>query len=216
MFTDHAGAPVRRMSFFSVAMICCTLFLITIVVSATGVVVYGMRIVDSKADNIGDLVNDTLKNLPEIRASLPPALSDAVNDVRSPEYLKQLDIKTKLGESKELRRGNKMRRVFVDITNNGDQVVSLMTMRVMGLNGDGDAIECWSTYAATPLQLDNDWRGPLMPKETRHCSFRHISDEDEEIMKIATEVTEIRVWKGEEAGAAPAGQLAASAHKQSL
>jgi hypothetical protein len=216
MFTDHAGAPVRRMSFFSVALICGTAVLITLLVSATGVVVYGLRIVDSKADNIGELVNDTLKSLPEIRESLPPALSDAINDVRRPDYLAQLDIKTRLGESQDLRHGKKFRRVFVDITNNGDQVVSLMTMRVMGLDENGEAIECWSTYPATPLQLDNDWRGPLLPKETRKYSFRHVSDDGEEIVKVDTEVTEVRVWKGAEDNAAPAKQLTASSRSPSL
>lgn len=192
MFSDTPPQVVKKgMSFFSVSAICATAVIMTVIVSATGLGAYGLRFVDRKTDTIAGLMGQISEHLPELRDSLPPAILDAMDDERQPEYRDKLRISVKMAESGE---GRHYARTVVEIENKGDQTVSMLTMRIVGLDKNGDPVLERKTWAASPMQLDGDWRGPLLPKETRRFAIRTYDNDD--IVTLTHEVTDLRVWCG--------------------
>jgi hypothetical protein len=183
----------KRMSFFSVLALSVTAFLITVVVSAAGIGIYSLRIVDRKADGLVGLVGEVAKNLPDLRDALPPALIDAMDDERRPDYLKQMAIQVRLVEDED--RPSR-RRIIVEVENKGDEVVSMMTLRLIGMDKNGDPVTEHRTWVASPLQLDGDWRGPLLPHETRRFSIRCY--DGDRLASMSHETTDIRLWCGYE------------------
>lgn len=197
MYHDSGTHIVRKpMGFFAVAAMGISAVLVTAILSATGVAMYGLRVVDKKSGNLLELVQEAAKSFPEIRAALPPALADALDDARAPEYRDSLRISAKLSDETD-RWG--YHRASVEVENTGDQTVSLLSMRLIGLDGDGDPAQERSVYAATPLQIENDWRGPLLPRETRRLVVRGFFAEG--VASVVPEITDVRVW---ERHAAPA------------
>ncbi len=51
-----------------------------------------------------------------------------------------------------------------------------------------------SIFAATPLPCEDEWRGPILPGETRKFSTH--MDSRETGLTAEFEVTDIRVWNG--------------------
>lgn len=187
---DSGPVPVirKRLSFLSITILCLTAILVTGMVGAFGIAAYGMRIIDGKTDSLTGMVTEAVRALPEVRKALPPALADALDDERRPDYLANLETSARIIE-KNARGYN---RAVVEITNNGDEVVSLLSLRVVGLNDSGDPIVEESTMGATPIQIDDEWRGPLMPQATRRipvCFW-----EKESLSRVDFEITDVRVW----------------------
>lgn len=192
MYQDGSTTVVnKRMSFLSVTVLSLSAILITVIVSATGLAVFGLRVVDRRADSIADVLVETVRQLPEYQKALPPALADAINDIRQPGYASELEIAVKLTNSDT--RGGQQNAVAV-VKNRGDSVVSLLSLRLVGLNEGGEPIIERNTWAATPLQIEGEWRGPLMPNETRQIPIRLYSHRG--LSKINFEITDIRVWRG--------------------
>ncbi len=187
---DHAPVPVvrKRLSFLSITILCITAILVTALAGGFGVVAYGMRIIDGKTDSLSGMVTELVRSLPEFRQALPPALADALQDVRRPDYLAHIDTSARVIEKSP--RGYS--RAVVEITNNGDEVVSLLGIRVVGINSDGDPVVEDATLGATPLQIDDEWRGPLMPGATRRIPICFWGREG--IAEVHSEITDIRVW----------------------
>lgn len=197
MFND-AGATVvhKRMSFLSVSVISLTAVVIVTVLSGVGIVGYGMHVFDKKADTLVALVGQAAKALPEIRQSLPPALADAMDDERRPDYAKNLDISVRLAKSHDGDRDpSRRQRAVVEVKNNGDQMVTLLSMRLVATDEDGDVIAEVPTWAATPLQIEDDWRGPLLPHETRRLGVW--GQFHDKATNVSCEVTDIRVWRAD-------------------
>ncbi len=193
MFNDSGATVVRKpYSFLAVAAFGLSGVLITAIVCASAIGLYGLRVVDRKADGLIGLVGDAAGKLPELRAALPPALFDAIDDVRSPEYVQSLKVTSSLAPTQD-RWGR--RRVAIEVENHGEQVVSLLSMRVLGLDEDGDAVDERNVWAATPIQLEDDWRGPILPGETRRLLAW--CDDHSKIAGVAHEITEVRVWDGD-------------------
>lgn len=191
MYAEGGNAVVRkRLSCFSVLILSLTAIIVTVVVSASGIVIYGLSVLDDKTDSLVDLVGEAAGALPELREALPPALADALDDERSPEYMDQLDVVVRA--SGEDRWGR--RRCTIQVKNNGDKVVSLLSMRVVGMDDDGDVVFERNTWAATPLQIEDDWRGPLLPHETRRFTVWY--GREDAASKIAHEITDVRIWTG--------------------
>ncbi len=193
MFQHDQGAPVirRRMGFFSVTIMSLSAVIITAIVCASGLGLYSLGIIDAKADSVTGLVEETLRQLPELRAALPPVLADAWDDVRSPEYLSNVAIMVHPSQTSD-RYGR--RRAVVKVENTGDRVISLLSMRIVGVDEAGDPVSECNTWAATPIQADEDeWRGPLMPHETRKFIVRYYCDDAG--VDYEHEVTELRVWQ---------------------
>jgi hypothetical protein len=161
-----------------------------------------LRLVDKKADGLIGLVAETAKVLPEVREALPPALTDAIDDERRVEYRRNLDVAVRLVDREE-RHGRSTGRAMVEVTNTGDEVVSLLSMRLVGLDDDGNAVMERQTWAATPLQIEDEWRGPLLPHETRRFSVwcYRVGDTAE----VTHEITDLRVWRGSQAAERDAG-----------
>lgn len=194
MYHDSGTTVVnKRMSFLSVTILSVSAVLITTILSASGIAVYGMRVIDRKCDSLTMLVGETVRQLPEFRKALPPALADAIDDIRRPDYLTKVEVITKLGRSTESRCG-RVGNAIVEVTNNGDEVISLLSMRLVGVDEDGAPIMEHNTWAATPIQVEDEWRGPLLPHETRRIPVRFFANDD--IKTISHEITDIRVWKG--------------------
>jgi hypothetical protein len=191
MFQNDGGQTVihKRMSFLSVAALSLALVLIAAIVSATGITIYGMRLIDHKTNDLGGLLKETVQALPEIRRALPPALADAVDDERRPDYRTELKFAVRLSQD----QGGDYDRAIVEVENCGDRVVTLLSMRIIGLDKDGEPVVERNTWAATPLQADHDWRGPLLPKETRRFAVPCWTDR--RVAKIVHEVTDLRVWR---------------------
>jgi hypothetical protein len=181
----------KRMGFLSVTAICLTAIVITAVVSTVGLGVYGLRVVDKKSDGLVSLVGNLAKQLPELRDSLPPALYDAIDDERHPEYRGNLRVTVKRVADEKRDR---YCRAVVEVENKGDQTVSLMTLRVVALDKNGEPVSERKTWVASPIQLDDDWRGPILPKETRRFALRYF--DADETASFTQEVTEIRTWAG--------------------
>lgn len=196
MYQEGGTTVVRkRMGFLSVVVVSLAAIIMTVVLCASAIGLYGLRIFDHKADSLSGFVQETLRSLPAVREALPPALADAIDDVRKPAYRENLDVEVRLAGRDQ--RG--CERAVVEVTNKGDEVVSLLTMRVVGSDGGGDPVQEWQVWAATPIQIDDDWRGPILPGETRRFPIHSYGQE--QIERVSHEITEIRVWRGENAGA---------------
>lgn len=167
--------------------------LITVIVCGAAIGAYALNIVDRKLDlgNFGAFGQDLVEAIPAIREALPPVLSDALNDHRAPEYVKQLDLSARLLPSDD----NGWPRAVIEVVNNGDQMVTLLALRLAALDEDGTPVDDFTRYVATPFACDDDeWAGPLLPGATaRHVVYFH---GDDDAASIEVSVADIRVWNG--------------------
>ncbi len=168
------------------------------IASGTAVVLYGMRIIDTKATDVLGFAEGSLDGLlgtlPELLESLPPTLADVLNDRRVPEYAAEIDIDAAFVTDD---RNGGLRPVLT-ITNNGSEVVSLLAVRVAALNANRVPIREWTEVVATPIAIDGEWRGLLFPGETRYVVMsrrRGLSAKNAETVMGVAEISEIRVWQ---------------------
>lgn len=181
--------------------------LITVVICAAGIGLYGLNIADRRAGDLLELTESVAKVLPEWRESLPPALADAIDDRRAPEYRDQLEVSVRPADRDA---NDRHERVVVEVANRGDQTVSLLAGRIVLTSEDGTPIREEATYVATPLTIEDEWRGPLLPGETRrftvdlHCRGKQATG-------ASLEITDLRVWRGPQPQLAqPEQQLSAA------
>jgi hypothetical protein len=172
-------------------------FLITTVVCVTGLGVYGMWIAENKVDRVFSTgerliagIPEWLNALPEWDEALPPAMADALHDRREPDYRQHVDVAVRLVP--ERYRANRQHAV-VEVTNNGTDTISLMALRIVITDEDGVPVYERAAYVATPLTIEGEWRGPLLPDSTRKFTVRVFTDEPDEY-EASYEVTEIRIW----------------------
>lgn len=195
----------RKRSFLSTLALGSSVFAVVVTLSCAAVILYGMRIADRKTDSLVSFVEGLVKAVPDLQQSLPPVLADIFKDERSPGYHKNLAVSVKLVPVPEMR--DAMRPV-IEVANNGEHLVTLLSMRVVVLR-DGDAVAEWNEWAATPIAADRDWRGPLMPGAKRHFTphsaivRRHDSPEN---LEAEVEITDIRVWKSGESNPGAEGR----------
>ena len=185
----HTTQPVRRIPFLSALIFGATAIAMTLIVSVASIVFYGMTMVDRKTDTLTGTVRQLLEELPAIRAALPPALADAISDTRRPDYASHLKIEAAMPVPAERGRPP---IATVAVENSGDEVVSLLAVRVIALDAAQNPVREWTEYLATPLALDGDWRGPLMPGSTRRAVLCRTCPK--EAVSVECEVTELRVW----------------------
>ena len=90
-------------------------------------------------------------------------------------------------------------RPIIELHNRGGELVSLLSMRVVVFDKDGDPVDEFNEWGATPIAADDEWRGPLMPGATRHIVSRYLglgqmfSPAE---LQAGVEITDVRVWKG--------------------
>lgn len=190
-FMDSNGYVVKKpLGFFSIAAIGLSSILVTTILCVSGIAVYGIRTIDRKTTTLQEFVAEMVKVAPQIRAALPPVLADAISDVRTPEYREALRVTAKVAEDRD-RRG--YARAIVSVENTGTETVSLLSMRLVGLDEAGSPAREQELWAATPLQIENEWRGPLLPNETRRIVVYGFADKD--ITGVSPEITDLRVWR---------------------
>ncbi|MBI1824880.1 MAG: hypothetical protein HY287_03265 [Planctomycetes bacterium] len=166
------------------------------IAAVTIIVLDGMKMADRNISNVTHLAKQVIDGLPEIMDSLPSALADALHDRRDPAYATSLETKVQFVED---GRGDGVRPVL-DITNKGDRVVSMLGIRVAAMNDRGVPVRDWTEVVATPIAINDDWRGPLFPHETRHVVLRRgmLRGPSAGTLKGEIEVCDIRVWEAED------------------
>ena len=193
MYPNNAGTTIvrKRISFLAALVLSLSAIIVTTVLSASAIAIYGLKIVDQKTDGVIGLVETVIHGLPDLAEALPPALADALNDERDLAYAANLDVSVRLTDSDRNRRHG--RRAIVKVENIGDRAVSLLSMRLIGLDEHADPVVECHTWAATPIQVDDDeWRGPLLPHSTRRFAVWCYGGD--EAVDMTYEITEIRVW----------------------
>lgn len=79
------GYIVRKpMGFFAVSAMGLSAVLVTAILSATGIALYGIRVVDKKTDNLNELVQEAKNAVLEIQATFEPVRPHAGRNTRSP------------------------------------------------------------------------------------------------------------------------------------
>ena len=161
-------------------------FLTTTVVCATGLGVYTIHTFKTTGFDAAGMVGKVVETLPKWREAMPPAISDAFDDRRAPEYRDQLDVTVKLVE---FRRNHA--RALIEVTNKGQETVSVLAIRARVLDDRGLPTGSSLEYVVSPLAVnDADWPGPLLPGSTRTLE-RWIDAPQGD--KTATEIVELRV-----------------------
>ncbi len=187
----------RRRSFLSTVALGLSGVIVTTLLCVTTIVLYGASIIDAKTGNIFEFAEAVVQGLPELAESLPPAIADVLNDRRQPDYADQLDVSVSLADDTH-RRGI---RPVVVVRNKGDEVVSLLSMRIVVMNEDGEPLSELNEWAATPFAADHDWRGPLLPGAQRRFATNHRfvgKSLSADHLEVDYEITDIRVWEGNE------------------
>ena len=163
------------------------------IAGASCIVLLGMRIADNRITDVLHLADDTIEGLPELINSLPPAIGDVLNDRRAPEYAADLDVDVAFAVDESGRL-----RPVMTIKNNGSEVVSMLAVRVAALLDNGMPVREWTEVVATPIAIENEWRGPLMPNATRHVVLSRCYGHAGKILGNLTpahEISEVRVWQ---------------------
>lgn len=194
MFGNHSPEIVHsKRSFASSFVLGGSFVLVALIGSVTTVGVYALNIVDRKTGNIFEFAEEVVLSLPEIAEALPPVLADLINDQRQPQYADQLEIAVKLAAT----HSSSGVRPMVVVRNLGDQIVSLLSMRVVVLNERDELVAEFNEWAATPIAADGDWRGPLLPGATRRFATGHRfigRNSKDENLRVEYEITDVRVW----------------------
>jgi len=179
------------------------------IASGSAVVIYGLDVAGGNAESIVSFAQNTIENLPELIESLPPAVGDVLNDQRAPQYVRAIDVNVSFVGTTD---GERFRPVLT-VKNNGERVVSMLAVRVAALNETGVPFGEWTEVVATPIALDdNDWRGPLMPGAVRHVvvgGWQRIEPGQLSAIASAVEISDVRVWRGDDA-VAPTETLTAA------
>ena len=196
--SDYPHITYRRHTFLSALAMGLSALAITFVISLTTVIIYGIHFAGEKSERLVSLVEDAVRGLPHIQESLPPVLADILNDRRQPNYCTQLEVQAKTTFLPE-RQGRV--RTEIKVTNKGQEVVSLLSLRVVIRDSLDEILVESNQWAATPFAAEQDWRGPLMPGSCRYFAFSRsgaYSGLSADALTTEVEITDIRVWNGRE------------------
>lgn len=173
------------------------------------VVLYSLRILDRKAETVLNFAERTVDSLPELVSALPPAL-DILSGRRAPDYASKLDVAVRFTTNE---KADGIRPVLT-ILNKGNEVVSMLAVRVVALDAKSMPVREWTEVVATPIAVDEDWRGLLMPGATRHVvlsSWRSFPADKAETLSAEPEISELRVWEPKQTAGTP---LSVTANRQ--
>ena len=205
---DFPQIIYKRHTFLSALAMGISAIIIAFIISCTVVIIYGMNFAGEKSEELVSLTEEAIRGLPKLKESLPPVLADILNDRRQPDYSGKLDI---TANTTLMPNQNGRLRTKVEIVNNGSEVVSLLSLRIVVLNDQNEILTESNEWAATPIAADHDWRGPLMPGSRRYfATYRggfHVFYADQ--LKTEVEITDIRVWNGEKETKLIEGQVSA-------
>jgi hypothetical protein len=158
-------------------------------------VIYGVHFAGERSEKLVSLVGEAIGSLPDLREALPPALADILDDRRQPDYAAELDISAKTTFVPDQHR---MLRTRIEVVNEGDEIVSLLCLRIVVLSSNGEILAESNEWAATPIAADHNWRGPLMPGSHRYfvSCRRALPAFFADDLRTEVEITDLRVWNG--------------------
>jgi len=193
---DFPQIIYKRHTFLSALAMGLSAIIIAFIVSCTVVIIYGMNFAGEKSEELVSIAEEAIRGLPKLQESLPPVLADILNDRRQPDYSAQLTITP---NTIFLPNDNGTVKTTIEIVNNGKEVVSLLSLRVVVLTSRNEIIAESNEWAATPIAADHDWRGPLMPGSRRYfvTSRRGLAASSADELKTQVEITDIRIWNSE-------------------
>lgn len=191
---DYPKITYRRHTFLSALALGVSAIVIAMIVCCTVIIVYGIHFAGEKSEKLVSLVEEAVQGLPALQKSLPPVFADMLDDHRQPDYSAKLEITAKTAPEQDGRM-----RTSVSVVNKGAEVVSLLSLRVVVLDSQGQILAESNEWAATPFAADDDWRGPLMPGSERYftCSERGATGPAAGDLKTEVEITDIRIWSGQ-------------------
>ena len=194
---DNQMNPQARMSPFTAFFLGAFGLGGVAVACGTAVFLYSLRIVEVKAGDLIGFAEHTIADLPAIIERMPRAVGDLLDDRRAPDYAGRIGVEA----AYVMDEARKTVRPTLTIANNGNEVVSLLSVRLATLDENRRPICEWTEVVATPLAIDDEWRGPLMPGATRHVllasAHRCVGSIDPTKLQSAVEITDVRVWKPE-------------------
>ncbi len=201
MKPEYPKLTYRQHTFMSSFVSGLSMIIITLLICGTVIVIYGMNLAGSKSQEIISLAQSAIQGLPAVRQSLPPVISDVFNSSRDPAYRDNIAFTT----SPSVQQSSGKLGVSITVLNKGSKVVSLMSLRIVILNGKNEILTELNEWVVTPVAGKNNWPGPLLPGSKRYFSaygknaynVPNLSD-----LKIEVEITEIRIWN--EGSPAPA------------
>jgi len=207
--SDPSYIMIRKHSFLSSAALGFSAIVITLMVTCTAVLLYTVHLASDKSERVITLAQSAIRGLPELTHSLPPALADMLDDHCRPDYCKELTISAQATSQPD---AHGRVRTTVEVVNNGPEVVSLLSLRILILDGQNQPLCESQEWAATPLAADQGWRGPIMPGSRRHfVCYRQCGSGVDSMDDLNTEIeiTELRVWNNPKDGT-PTQQTTAS------
>lgn len=196
--SDYPHITYRRHTFLSALAMGLSSVAIAFIISFTTVVIYGIHFAGEKSERLISLVEDAVQGLPHIQESLPPVLADFLNDRRQPDYRGQIEVSAKTVP--EAEHGGRL-RTEIKVANKGQEVISLLSLRIVVRDSLDQILSESNQWAATPFAADHDWRGLLMPGSNRHFAFSHSGAHSGSTLDNLTtevEITDIRIWNGRE------------------
>ncbi len=196
--SDYPHITYRRHTFLSALAMGLSSVAIAFIISFTTVVIYGIHFAGEKSERLVSLVEDAVQGLPHIQESLPPVLADLLNDRRQPDYCAHIEVSAKTVPEAE-HHGRL--RTEIKVTNKGQDVISLLSLRIAVRDSLNQTLSESNQWAATPFAAEHDWRGPIMPGSNRYFAFSHggaHSGRSSDNLTTEVEITDIRVWNGRE------------------
>ena len=184
----------RKHTFLSSVATGLSAVVITLLISCTVMALYAVHLASDKSERVLSLAENAVRGLPEFTKSLPPALADMLNDRRDPQYCSSLAVSARVVEQPARHGGVE---TAVEITNNGDAVVSLLSVRITVLDENQRLLCEGQEWAATPVAADENWRGPILPGSKRRflCRTGHGGPlPPSDGLTAQVEITELRIW----------------------
>jgi len=183
--SDRTPIIMKKRTFLSSVALGLSSLAITFVICCTVLIMYGMHFAGERTDRAISLAQSAVQGLPALQESLPPAVADLLNDRRQPDYAQHLAIKAQPGP-----------RIGIEIVNNGNEVVSLLALRIIVLDDQGQLRSEVQEWAATPFAAESAWRGPIMPGSRRYFVCSRGSMDAQDNLKAEVEINELRIWNG--------------------
>jgi len=192
--SDYPHIIWKKHTFLSALAMGLSAIVITLIISCTVVIIYGVHFAGDKSEELVTLIENTIRGLPNLQESLPPVLADILDDRRQPDYCNQLEITARTTPQPD--RNGRVRTV-VEVVNNGKEVVSLLSLRIIILDARNEILAESNEWAATPFAADHHWRGPIMPGSRRYFAsscYRAFPISYLNDLKTEVEITDIRIW----------------------
>lgn len=194
--SDAPAIIVKKGGFFAALATGLFMFLTVTVICVTALGIFALRTVDGKLDLLVNRGSEIVSGLPDWAAKLPPALADCFHDRRDPTYRERLVVAARVGDEDAVDTNRHSRwygrPIAVRVENRGEQMVTLLGLRLVFKNDAGFPIGERQVYAATPMQIDDEWRGPLAAGQVRELVVWIPTDTP--ISDVLVEQTDVRVW----------------------